>query len=201
MPRSFMIITPSASVFSRSSCTTVGTSVSRLVGVGASRARAGWIRRTRTRLPSRQKRREPPASRNGSRCSDGPVGAGAGEGTHGAERQGDQREARHLPGCGAEAEREAVEERIDALEERLAEIEAEREDVDERMGEIEADIAAIYAAGPPLAMVDSHRGITNLHVPSNVIIDASMPAAITSARATRPARPSRGSLCPATGAA
>jgi isocitrate dehydrogenase len=39
-------------------------------------------------------------------------------------------------------------------------------------------IEAAYAAGPPLAMVDSDRGITNLHVPSDVIIDASMPAAI-----------------------
>ncbi|MEZ4475046.1 MAG: NADP-dependent isocitrate dehydrogenase [bacterium] len=43
---------------------------------------------------------------------------------------------------------------------------------------IEADIAAAYAAGPALAMVDSDRGITNLHVPSDVIIDASMPAMI-----------------------
>jgi len=43
---------------------------------------------------------------------------------------------------------------------------------------IEADIAACYAARPELAMVDSDRGITNLHVPSDVIIDASMPAAI-----------------------
>ena len=41
-----------------------------------------------------------------------------------------------------------------------------------------ATIDRIYAAGPPLAMVDSDRGITNLHVPSDVIIDASMPAAI-----------------------
>ncbi len=40
---------------------------------------------------------------------------------------------------------------------------------------IEADIAAAYAARPGLAMVDSDRGITNLHVPSDVIIDASMP--------------------------
>jgi isocitrate dehydrogenase len=39
-------------------------------------------------------------------------------------------------------------------------------------------IEAAYAAGPALAMVDSDRGITNLHVPSDVIIDASMPAAI-----------------------
>ncbi len=41
---------------------------------------------------------------------------------------------------------------------------------------IEADIKAIYAKGPALAMVDSDKGITNLHVPSDVIIDASMPA-------------------------
>jgi len=44
--------------------------------------------------------------------------------------------------------------------------------------EIEADIEAVYRKRPPLAMVDSDKGITNLHVPSNVIIDASMPAAI-----------------------
>ena len=43
---------------------------------------------------------------------------------------------------------------------------------------IEADIAAIYESGPAIAMVDSDKGITNLHVPSDVIIDASMPAAI-----------------------
>ncbi|MGD0197054.1 MAG: NADP-dependent isocitrate dehydrogenase [Solirubrobacteraceae bacterium] len=43
---------------------------------------------------------------------------------------------------------------------------------------IHASIAAAYADGPALAMVDSDRGITNLHVPSDVIIDASMPAAI-----------------------
>jgi isocitrate dehydrogenase len=40
------------------------------------------------------------------------------------------------------------------------------------------DIDAVYASRPPLAMVDSAKGITNLHVPSDVIIDASMPAAI-----------------------
>ena len=40
---------------------------------------------------------------------------------------------------------------------------------------IEADIESAYAAGPGLAMVDSDRGITNLHVPSDIIIDASMP--------------------------
>ncbi|WP_375480657.1 NADP-dependent isocitrate dehydrogenase [uncultured Jatrophihabitans sp.] len=39
-------------------------------------------------------------------------------------------------------------------------------------------VDAAIAAGPPIAMVDSDRGITNLHVPSDVIIDASMPAAI-----------------------
>jgi isocitrate dehydrogenase len=45
---------------------------------------------------------------------------------------------------------------------------------------LEADIEAAYADGPALAMVDSDRGITNLHVPSDVIIDASIPAAIRS---------------------
>jgi isocitrate dehydrogenase len=44
--------------------------------------------------------------------------------------------------------------------------------------EIKADIEAAYANGPDMAMVDSDKGITNLHVPSDVIIDASMPAAI-----------------------
>jgi len=43
---------------------------------------------------------------------------------------------------------------------------------------VEADIAAALAAGPSLAMVDSDRGITNLHVPSDIIIDASMPPMI-----------------------
>ena len=45
---------------------------------------------------------------------------------------------------------------------------------------IEADIAAVYATRPSLAMVDSDKGITNLHVPSDVIIDASMPAMVRS---------------------
>ncbi|WP_137226910.1 NADP-dependent isocitrate dehydrogenase [Shewanella sp. MEBiC00475] len=49
-----------------------------------------------------------------------------------------------------------------------------------KQNEIEADIAAVYAARPALAMVDSDKGITNLHVPSDIIIDASMPAAIRS---------------------
>jgi len=44
--------------------------------------------------------------------------------------------------------------------------------------EIEKDIAAVYAKQPRLAMVNSDKGITNLHVPSDVIIDASMPAMI-----------------------
>jgi isocitrate dehydrogenase len=43
---------------------------------------------------------------------------------------------------------------------------------------IEADIAATYASRPGLAMVNSDRGITNLHVPSDTIVDASMPAMI-----------------------
>ncbi len=46
--------------------------------------------------------------------------------------------------------------------------------------EIKAAIDAGLAAGPELAMVDSNRGITNLHVPSDVIVDASMPAMIRS---------------------
>ncbi len=44
--------------------------------------------------------------------------------------------------------------------------------------QIETDIAEAYKAGPDLAMVNSDKGITNLHVPSDVIIDASMPAMI-----------------------
>ena len=43
---------------------------------------------------------------------------------------------------------------------------------------IEADLAAAYSAGPSLAYVNSDKGITNLHVPSDVIVDASMPAMI-----------------------
>jgi isocitrate dehydrogenase len=45
---------------------------------------------------------------------------------------------------------------------------------------IEADLAALYQIRPELAMVDSSKGITNLHVPSDIIIDASLPAAIRS---------------------
>ncbi|MCB1038889.1 MAG: NADP-dependent isocitrate dehydrogenase, partial [Acidimicrobiales bacterium] len=43
---------------------------------------------------------------------------------------------------------------------------------------IEAEVAAAYETGPAIAMVDSDKGITNLHVPSDVIVDASMPAMI-----------------------
>jgi isocitrate dehydrogenase len=48
----------------------------------------------------------------------------------------------------------------------------------DKKAEIEADIQAVYATRPAMAMVDSDRGITNLHVPSDIIIDASMPAAL-----------------------
>ena len=49
---------------------------------------------------------------------------------------------------------------------------------EEKRAQIEADIESVYSSRPELAMVDSGKGITNLHVPSDVIIDASMPAAI-----------------------
>ncbi|MCA9131170.1 MAG: NADP-dependent isocitrate dehydrogenase, partial [Planctomycetales bacterium] len=61
---------------------------------------------------------------------------------------------------------------IGDLENRLAALPADKAD------EIHADLRAAYAKGPSLAMVDSDKGITNLHVPSDIIIDASMPAAI-----------------------
>lgn len=48
----------------------------------------------------------------------------------------------------------------------------------DKQAEIEADLKAVYATRPPLAMVNSDKGITNLHVPSDVIVDASMPAMI-----------------------
>lgn len=48
----------------------------------------------------------------------------------------------------------------------------------EQQAQIEADIQAVYAVRPALAMVNSDKGITNLHVPSDVIVDASMPAMI-----------------------
>lgn len=51
---------------------------------------------------------------------------------------------------------------------------------EDKQAEIKADIEAVYAKRPALAMVNSDKGITNLHVPSDVIVDASMPAAIRS---------------------
>ncbi len=51
---------------------------------------------------------------------------------------------------------------------------------EDKQAEIKADIEAVYARRPALAMVNSDKGITNLHVPSDVIVDASMPAAIRS---------------------
>jgi isocitrate dehydrogenase len=47
-----------------------------------------------------------------------------------------------------------------------------------KKAEIEADIQAVYQTQPALAMVDSRYGITNLHVPNNIIVDASMPNVI-----------------------
>ncbi len=61
----------------------------------------------------------------------------------------------------------------------LGDIYAKIKSLDEtKQAEIEADIQAVYLTRPDLAMVDSDRGITNLHVPSDVIVDASMPAMI-----------------------
>ncbi|MDK2827038.1 MAG: isocitrate dehydrogenase, partial [Methanolobus sp.] len=51
---------------------------------------------------------------------------------------------------------------------------------EDKQDAIKADIEAVYTKRPELAMVNSDKGITNLHVPSDVIIDASMPAAIRS---------------------
>jgi isocitrate dehydrogenase len=61
---------------------------------------------------------------------------------------------------------------IGALEARIAELPAGKR------AEIEADLKAVLAKQPPMYMVDSDRGISNLHVPSDVIVDASMPALI-----------------------
>ena len=49
---------------------------------------------------------------------------------------------------------------------------------EEKRAEIEADIQAVYKSRPALAMVDSDKGITNLHVPNDIIIDASMPVVV-----------------------
>ena len=51
---------------------------------------------------------------------------------------------------------------------------------DDERQQIEADLEEAKRGRPDLAMVDSDRGITNLHVPSDIIIDASMPAMIRS---------------------
>ncbi|MBL4819701.1 MAG: NADP-dependent isocitrate dehydrogenase, partial [Gammaproteobacteria bacterium] len=51
---------------------------------------------------------------------------------------------------------------------------------EDKQAEIKADLQECYSFRPDLAMVDSDKGITNLHVPSDIIIDASMPAAIRS---------------------
>ncbi len=51
---------------------------------------------------------------------------------------------------------------------------------EEKQEELRAGIQSCYEQGPALAMVDSDRGISNLHVPSDIIIDASMPAMIRS---------------------
>ena len=51
---------------------------------------------------------------------------------------------------------------------------------EDKRSEIEADLQAVYETRPELAMVNSDKGITNLHVPSDIIVDASMPAMIRS---------------------
>lgn len=61
---------------------------------------------------------------------------------------------------------------IGDLENKLSECSAEEK------AELEADLKSVYQTQPAMAMVNSDKGITNLHVPSDVIIDASMPAAI-----------------------
>ena len=48
----------------------------------------------------------------------------------------------------------------------------------DKRAEIEADIKAVYAIRPALAMVDSDKGITNLHAPNDIIVDASMPVVV-----------------------
>ncbi len=61
---------------------------------------------------------------------------------------------------------------------------------------IEADIAAVFASRPAVAMVNSDKGITNLHVPSDVIVDASMPAMIrTSGQMWNAAGKAQDALC------
>ena len=62
--------------------------------------------------------------------------------------------------------------------------------------DIMADIEATMAERPPMYMVDSDRGITNLHVPSDVIVDASMPALMTSEGTCRLVIPTSSSTLP-----
>jgi len=76
------------------------------------------------------------------------------------------------------------------LVEKIAKLPAEQRAV------IEADIVAILAARPAVAMVNSDKGITNLHVPSDVIVDASMPAMIrTSGQMWNAAGQAQDTLC------
>jgi len=82
--------------------------------------------------------------------------------------------------------REAIEKHADTIEELgvdfnngLGDLYAKIQRLPEaKRAEIEADIHEVYKKRPDLAMVDSDRGITNLHVPSDIIIDASMPPMI-----------------------
>jgi isocitrate dehydrogenase len=79
--------------------------------------------------------------------------------------------------------KDALEKHADTLERIGANVNNGLADVLEKLNklpadtkaEIEADIAAVYEKQPDLAMVDSRYGITNLHVPNNIIVDASMP--------------------------
>ncbi len=78
---------------------------------------------------------------------------------------------------------DALDKHADALKEIGANVNNGLADVLEKLdrlpadkkAEIETDITAVYDSRPTLAMVDSRKGITNLHVPNNIIIDASMP--------------------------
>ncbi len=82
--------------------------------------------------------------------------------------------------------KDALEKHADALKEVGANVNNGLADVlekiqklpEEKRKEIEADIEKVYETRPDLAMVDSRKGITNLHVPNNVIIDASMPVVV-----------------------
>ncbi len=85
--------------------------------------------------------------------------------------------------CVAVYYKEALDKHADILKEIGANVNNGLADVYEKLerlpadkqAEIEADIAAVYETQPALAMVDSRKGITNLHVPNNIIVDASMP--------------------------